>query len=70
MQFLEDKPKGLNYGGYVGHTALRTYVMRERAFTDQASDEEIAEMAAILKEGVQAGGIGFSTTRSPRAQDA
>ena len=65
MQFLQDKPKGINYGGYVGHTALRTYVMRDRAFTDPASDEEIAEMAEILKEGVQAGGMGLSTTRSP-----
>ena len=65
MQFLQDKPKGLNYGGYVGHTALRTYVMRERAFTDPASDDEIAEMAGILKEGIEAGGMGFSTTRSP-----
>ena len=65
MQFLQDKPKGINYGGYVGHTALRTYVMRERAFTDPASDEEIGEMAEILKEGVLAGGMGLSTTRSP-----
>ena len=65
LQFLDAKPKGMNYGGYVGHTALRTYVMRDRAFTEAASDHDQAEMERILREAVQAGAMGFSTTRSP-----
>ena len=65
LDFLEQTPKGLNYGGYVGHTALRTYVMRERAFTEASSEADRAEMKRILREAVQAGAMGFSTTRSP-----
>ncbi|MGE0573394.1 amidohydrolase family protein, partial [Reyranella sp.] len=34
LDVLESLPKGINYAGYMGHCALRTYVMGERAFTD------------------------------------
>ncbi|HEX9819631.1 MAG TPA: amidohydrolase family protein, partial [Methylomirabilota bacterium] len=36
LDALERLPKGINYSGYLGHSALRTYVMGERAF-DQAA---------------------------------
>ena len=65
LDFLEQTPKGLNYGGYVGHSALRTFVMRERAFTEASSEDDRAQMKQILSEAVQAGAMGFSTTRSP-----
>ena len=32
-------PKGINYAGYIGHSALRTYVMGERAFEEQAGED-------------------------------
>ena len=32
LDTLESLPKGINYAGYIGHSALRTYVMGERAF--------------------------------------
>ena len=35
IEVLEDLPKGINYAGYVGHSALRTFAMRERAFTER-----------------------------------
>ena len=57
-------PKGINYAGYIGHSALRTYVMGERAFADAPSADELAAMCRLAKEAVQAGAIGFSTSRT------
>ncbi|HEY2302498.1 MAG TPA: amidohydrolase family protein, partial [Acidimicrobiales bacterium] len=44
LDAVERVPKGINYGGYVGHSALRTYVMGERAFEEKATDDDVAEM--------------------------
>ena len=65
LDTLEALPKGINYAGYIGHSAIRTYVMGERAFTDQASADELVRMCDIAEEGVRAGAIGFSTSRTP-----
>ena len=62
---LDDLPKGINYAGYVGHSALRTYAMRERAFTDAATAEDLVVMTDALRDGLTAGAIGFSTSRNP-----
>ena len=64
LDVLESLPKGINYAGYMGHCALRTYVMGQRAFTDQASEDDLAKMVHLVKEAVAAGAHGFSTTRS------
>jgi len=64
LDVIDKLPKGINYGGYIGHSALRTYVMGERAFTEQASNEELLHMQRIVQEAVQAGAIGFSTSRT------
>jgi N-acyl-D-amino-acid deacylase len=64
LDALEQVPKGINYAGYVGHSALRTYVMGERAFHEPASSSEIAQMCAEVKRSVAAGAVGFSTSRS------
>ncbi len=64
LDVLESLPKGINYAGYMGHCALRTYVMGQRAFTDEASADELAKMVHLVKEAVAAGAHGFSTTRS------
>ena len=66
-QFLDTVdalPKGINYAGYMGHSALRTYVMGERAFTDTANDTDLARMCALVKDALNAGAIGFSTSRT------
>ena len=64
LDVLDSLPKGINYAGYVGHCAVRTHVMGQRAFTDEATDSDLAEMVHHVKEAVAAGAIGFSTTRS------
>lgn len=64
LDALDATPKGINYAGYIGHSALRTYVMGERAFTEAATETELALMCRLAKEAVQAGAIGFSTSRT------
>jgi N-acyl-D-aspartate/D-glutamate deacylase len=68
LDVLESLPKGINYAGYVGHCALRTYVMGQRAFTDEASEDDLKKMVHLTKEAVAAGAHGFSTTRSVNHQ--
>ncbi|MBT3533593.1 MAG: amidohydrolase family protein, partial [Rhodospirillaceae bacterium] len=65
LDVIDKLPKGMNYAGYVGHSALRTYVMGERAFDEQATEDDLAAMVANVQDAVKAGAIGFSTSRSP-----
>ena len=63
LDVIDELPKGINYAGYIGHSALRTYVMGERAFSDAASEDDVRNMQGLVKQAVQAGAIGFSTSR-------
>ena len=65
LDTLEGLPKGINYSGYVGHSALRTYAMGERAFTEEATDDELAAMRRELRDAIRAGALGFTTSRTP-----
>lgn len=65
LDVIDKLPKGMNYAGYVGHSALRTYVMGERAFEEKASEDDLRAMVANVQDAVKAGAIGFSTSRSP-----
>ena len=57
-------PKALNYGSYIGHSALRMYVMGRRALTEQATPDDLARMKVLVREAIKAGAMGFSTSRS------
>ena len=61
---LDRLPKGINYAGYIGHSALRTYVMGERAYDGPAGDDDVVAMTRELEAALAAGAIGFSTSRS------
>jgi N-acyl-D-aspartate/D-glutamate deacylase len=65
LDAVESLPKGINYAGYLGHSALRTYVMGERAFEKAASEDDLSAMERELRDGLRAGAIGFTTSRSP-----
>ena len=65
LDCVESLPKGINYAGYIGHSALRTYVMGERAFEQQASETDMQAMEHELRDAIRAGAIGFTTSRSP-----
>jgi N-acyl-D-aspartate/D-glutamate deacylase len=64
LDAVERLPKAVNYACNVGHSALRTYAMGERAFTETATDDDLAAMRAQLADAIRAGAIGFSTSRS------
>jgi N-acyl-D-aspartate/D-glutamate deacylase len=57
-------PKAINYGAYLGHSALRMYVMGERALTEKATEDDLARMVAAVKEAIRAGAMGFSSSRA------
>ena len=57
-------PKAINYGAYIGHSALRMYVMGRRALSEKATADDLARMAAAVKEAIRAGAMGFSSSRA------
>jgi N-acyl-D-aspartate/D-glutamate deacylase len=56
--------KGINFAAQVGHSALRTWAMGERAFEEQATEEDLTVMRGQLADSIRAGAIGFSTSRT------
>jgi len=69
---LERLPRVLDVSALVPHGPVRAYVMGERGgHNAEATPEEIDRMAALVREAVEAGAVGFSTTRTllHRAKD-
>jgi len=64
LDVLDRVPKGINTGVYVGHSALRTFVMGARAFEQTASGSDLDAMEAELRDALDAGAVGFTTSRS------
>ncbi len=61
---VERLPKALNYGAYIGHSALRMYVMGKRALDQTATEDDLRRMEAAVEEAIRAGAMGFSSSRS------
>jgi N-acyl-D-aspartate/D-glutamate deacylase len=68
LDAVERTPKGINYAAYMGHSALRTYVMGERAFTDEATEKDLTAMKREVRSAIKAGAIGFTTSRTRNHQ--
>lgn len=65
LDSLDGQPRVLDVATQVPHGAVRAYVMGERgARNEPATAEDIAEMSRIVGEGVAAGALGFSTSRT------
>jgi N-acyl-D-aspartate/D-glutamate deacylase len=64
LDAVERLPKGINFAANIGHSALRTWAMGERAFEQEADADDLALMEQQLTEAIGAGAIGFSTSRS------
>jgi N-acyl-D-amino-acid deacylase len=62
---LRRKGSAVNIAAYLGHSSVRTYVMGADAPRRAATDAEIAEMQALVREAMQAGAVGFASSRSP-----
>ena len=64
MDVVDTLPKTINYAANIGHSALRTHVMGERAFEQQATADDIGAMEHELLDALDAGAIGFTSSRS------
>jgi len=54
----------INFGGYVGHTAVRVYVMGDDAYEREATPEEVARMREVVRQSILGGSLGFSSDRA------
>lgn len=71
MDALDALPHSIDFCVQMTHDPLRVYVMGERATHDQAATpKDIAQMRELLKEGLAAGAVGFSTGRSDNHRSA
>jgi N-acyl-D-aspartate/D-glutamate deacylase len=64
MDVVDKLPKTINYAANIGYSALRTYVMGERAFEQQATADDMGAMEHELLDALDAGAIGFTRSRS------
>jgi N-acyl-D-amino-acid deacylase len=65
LDALARKERVIDVGAHVPHCAVRAYVMGERgAANEEATPEDIARMAAVVSDGVKAGALGLSTSRT------
>jgi N-acyl-D-amino-acid deacylase len=65
LDAIEKRHLAVDFGTQVAHGAVRGYAMGERgARNEDANDDDIAAMARIVQEAVEAGALGFSTSRT------
>ncbi len=65
LDTLDKMPRAIDVAAQVPHCAVRTYVMGERGVKNEyATPEDVEKMTAIVKQGIEAGAIGFSTSRT------
>ncbi|MGH9090927.1 MAG: N-acyl-D-amino-acid deacylase family protein [Acidimicrobiales bacterium] len=65
MAAIGRRGTALNYGCYVGHTAVRLFVMGDDAYERPATGDELARMQAVVADAMAGGAIGFASSASP-----
>ena len=65
LDAIEQGGLGVNVASFIGHSAIRLHVMGASALEREATSEERAQMAALVREGVAAGALGWSTSFAP-----
>ena len=64
LDAIDGKPRVMDIAAQFPHCALRTYVMGPRGADDvQPSDDELSQMRLLVREGIEAGAVGFSSNR-------
>jgi N-acyl-D-aspartate/D-glutamate deacylase len=64
LDAVEAAPKGINYAASIGHSALRTWAMGERAFEEPAGEDDLDLMVRTLRQAMEAGAVGFTSSRT------
>ena len=65
LDALDEKARDIDIAALLPHGPVRVYVMGERGVNrEPATDEDIAQMQTLIKEGIDAGAVGFSTSRT------
>ncbi len=66
LDALDRRPYVIDVASQVAHGPLRAFVMGDRgAGNERATDDDIARMASLVEDGLRAGALGFSTSRTP-----
>jgi N-acyl-D-amino-acid deacylase len=70
-EFLATRPGrlGVNLGMYVGHSAVRRWVMGDAAFERASTDSELEQIVAITDAAMRAGALGWSSSHAPTHLD-
>ncbi len=66
LDAIERRGTAANVAAFIGHSALRSYVMGPAAVERAAREDEVAAMAAIVREAMKVGAIGFATSTAPQ----
>ena len=65
LDAVQRRGVALNFGCYVGHTAVRLFIMGAEAYERAATDREIDLMRAVIDDALDAGAMGFASSWSP-----
>jgi N-acyl-D-aspartate/D-glutamate deacylase len=63
LEIVGRRGTAINFGGYVGHTPVRLYVMGDAAYEREATGDEIDRMRQVVRESLVGGALGFSSDR-------
>ncbi|MBY0399534.1 amidohydrolase family protein [Myxococcota bacterium] len=64
LDAVERAGVAINFGGYVGHTPVRAYVLGDDAYERKATDAEVAKMKQVVADSIRGGALGFSSDRA------
>jgi N-acyl-D-aspartate/D-glutamate deacylase len=65
LDALDSMKRAIDVGAQVPHGSVRAYVMGERgAHNEEATPADIEAMARVVREGLRAGALGFTTSRT------
>ncbi len=64
LDLIEARGVGIHFGGYVGHTPVRLYVMGDDAYEREATEDEVERMKSLVADSIRAGALGFSSDRA------
>lgn len=65
LDALEQQPRDIDIAALLPHGPIRVYVMGERGINrEPATEKDISRMQALIREGIEAGAVGLSTSRT------